>query len=640
MFQYRLFVWAVCLLLLPVSAASQSLQSSLNTVVASIADEPITLEEVVQHYQQNNIDQSYTRTDIEEFLPYYINFRLKLTYGKGQGYGHQDEISEELQEYTMQAALAKWRDNVVEDFLLDQFIERRSEERRAFHLLIALDAQSHPMESLNARNRLIEARSKFLSGTPIDQLDREYSTFRGHRSMGGQLPWVTAGVTIKPFEDVLYSLQPGEISMPVRTQFGYHLILLQDVKEAQPARKISHIYFQGAIPEDGEHPVAAEAYTFLESGVEWDDVVRQFTNDTQTKETGGDIGWIGRTSQFNGDFVDSVLSLDVDAPFSEPIQSSYGVHIFRVDSVRTYHNERHRFEDLKKQYEDLPGSRASQRDVLNFVAREAHLSINENVKTEIADFAITVRDQNISQSVLPQSVSVQTLISSNNKNYTAGDFWSWIGSRYADATVGQMSTDWIMEYRDHIVRDIMIDETRARFDDFDDQIRQFRDGLIVYNVTDQEVWNAETADSTQLRAFFNDHRERYQFDERYSYTLLASRQDSIVLEGIRAYEQGLSDDELRELIPQLSIVRDETANILSNPYHILTTLSEGEISEPFTYRNRSAVFILNEVLPPRPMTFEEAFHRVATDFQPIREEQFMEQLRNTYNLRIYSERIQ
>lgn len=609
-----------------------------NTVVATYQGHEVTLDELVDNYLKNSVDENFSASDLQEFLPFYLNYKLKLQYGLDRGFAEDDEVISEFESYTQQAAYAYWLENDVKDRLFQQFVNRNAYELKSFHILHRLEENSHPSDVIDARTAMLEARQKYLDGTPIEELDREYSTHVRGQSAGGSLPWFSAGTTVKPFEDALYALEEGEISMPVRTQFGYHLILLQEKRERTPDRFVKHIFFRSG-GDEAQREAANTAYDSLESGMGWAEAVQSFSEDGSSVSRDGNIGWVGYGSQFTQEFIDTIIRLDADRSYSEPILTNYGHHIFRVDSVRTYQNTEQKERDLRQRYEQLPTQRAGQKDVINRLSEVGNLQINDQALSELTAYFQRNASHKLGEIEPHNSALSPLLISFNAEDYHNRDFWNWISQKYPEATTKQFDLHWFDDYKEHIINSRIVELTSEEYPEFNNDIENYLNGLIVFQVSDEEIWNPATADSAELKQFFDENRDNYRYETRYSYVLLASRSDSVLNAGIDAVKENQTPEEIRQSFSELGVFTDTTANISEEPFSRIGDMSKKTFSEHFEYRNRMSVLYLEEILSPRNMTFEEAFNRVASDYQPIREKNFLDRLYQRYSAEMYTDRI-
>jgi len=639
-FSSVLLTLIVCLSVSAQAQTSASLEQDLSTVVAEISDNSITLEDLLQYYERNNIEDGYRAEDLKEFLPFYVDYKLKLAFGRDQGLYSDPDILQEFEDYSKQAAFSFWLENEIKKELEDEFIERSRYELKSSHVLIQLNQTATDDQLEEARQQLLEARQKFLDGeATMEELNQEYSSSAQGRSAGGDLPWFSAGVTVKPFEDVLYNLEENELSEPVRTQFGLHIIHLEERRERTPQRNVSHIFFRGSRNDLSAEMLADSAYASLQRGRPWNDVVQQFSQDGTSSESGGDLGWVGYGTQYSVEFIEAVLSVDPVASFSQPVRTNYGYHIFRIDSVRSFEDDQQRREELLTRLEELPRYKANRQQVLERLSDVGNFTSNSSTMNSIREF-FTESDSVVVQNVnFPSRLDQQTLYTFNGQAYTASDFKDWLNDTHENRSTAEFDDLWFDMYEDYILDSQVIPMTMNRFPEFERETEGFLNGLVVFKVSDDNIWNIETADSTQLERYYKRNVDNYRFKERYDYTLLASRDDSVLNAALEMTKNSVTADSISRTFNNIAAARDSVETPAEEIVAVLDSTEIGDISDKFTYRNRDAYLIYHQLLEPRTMTFNEAFYRVGSDYQPIREENFMNELRSEYRVRIYPERI-
>jgi len=599
-------------------------------VIATIADEPVTIEELKTNLNRNRNSDEIDSTEIYEFYSSYINYRLKLYEGYQKGFHKDSTILAEFNEYASEIANRFWIENEIERERIETFKNRFNHELKAFHILKELPGAALPGDTAEVYNTLISVRDSLLNGANIEMMNDRHSSKREGRPVGGQLSWITAGTTIEPFENVLYKLEPGEISLPVRSQFGYHLILLQEKRPRTPHRHIKHIFVRKKEDENGLHKIN-RAYKALKADSSWSDVLKNYTEDPSTQNRDGALGWVGYGARFPAEMVDFAMQTSPYSAYSEPYEASYGYHIMKVDSVRSFKNADQKEEFIVNKLENLGRLNPDQKDVYNRIAEESNLSIN---RENFSELLRSGADLSVSRS--PQSEN--SLIEFNNKTYTWSDFQFWLDNVASDEEVMQ-SGNIIESYRDYLIEQNLVDYTRNQFPEFAEQVDHFLEGLIVFKVNEENIWNPEEVDRAQLQAFYESNQQNYKKGKTYHYTEISAPSDSIMQNVSRDLSNGFSSDEISERFKEVYIHQDSTHYPQNPAYSVVETLIPGEFSEPTTVSDRVIIYLLNDVNNERTLSFDEAFDRVFTDYQPTREENYMDQLKSDYNLQLYPENL-
>lgn len=621
----KILISSIITLFIILPTEAQAFQSNYNsdTEVARIGNQPVYLSEVLDNYRINQTHEEIETTELIEFLPSYIEYRLKLKKGLDDGLDQNPEILAEMEEFGRQAARIYWLENEIKYQIISEYKERSNSELKAYHILIEVPENASHEETEAIYMQLLEARQLLIDGADPAEVNRTYSTERNGNYMGGSLPWITAGRTVKPFEDALYSLETGEISGPVRTQFGYHVIYLQAKRERSPDRRVSHIYFQDT-EEQSAAELAAEAYQALMNGTQWNDAVERYSLDRSGVHRGGSIGWVGYAMQFPEPFIDAVMSEDPDAAFSEPVEMAYGYHIIRIDSVRTYPDEEQQMEDIISDLERLQRLSPNEDDIIEALKSEGHFTVNEDAKEAIlsaGETGLSTFDIN------------KTLVVFNEKVHTLGDYVAFSRKTESDAATA------IKEFFNGVVLSEIIDLTSAKFPAFKSQITNFLDGLIVFRVNEDYIWNMQAADRDSLKAHFELNKENYRLDTQYTYYTVSSFSDSLIHKAKSLVESGLKPEKLSEQMDAISVRQHTTVNRGAADYAILEKLEPMEVSEIQVSGVRHTFYYIENIEQPRQMTFEEAFSRVVHDYQPIHEAYFIEQLKKEFKVELFSENI-
>lgn len=632
---------AICLVYSVVFISCSGINQTTSTknpdsiIVGEVDGTEITYGELKESFSTGSASGDNSLTDLKEFLPVYLDYRAKLVSAQESGYFDDETVLEEYELYSKQAAYSYWLENKIRPALFDEFKSKYDLELKSSHLLVALPQNATPADTLEAYNSLIEARDKFLNGVSMPELDASYSTKRQGRSMGGDLPWFTQGTTVPEFEDVLFSLDVGEISMPFRTQFGYHVVLLEDKRERQPDRRLSHIFvnpnFQARIDS---------AYVALKKGQSWSEAVIEYTMDTPSSSNGGLIGWVNYGSRYRSDFVDSAMQVDPENAFSEPVQTSYGYHIFRVDTVRTFTSVAEKDKFLMEQLESSNSFRKSNTFVTSWLndtySKGNHTEIRERIATDIkAKDSLLISDYQ-----LPAELGDQKIFEVDDMSFSTSDFVDYLKETRGERYSLSFTVNWFNDFEQAMIDANLTNLTLKYFPDFSSQTKNYLNGLVVYQINEDSVWSAATVDTTELRSIYENNPEEYTYDTRYWYHMISSGRDTSLEKAINFVLEGGSPDSIRARGISVAVSTDSTGAFQSEPFDKLAEIEIGTFSEKFKYNNRDAVFYLNDILPPRPMTFDEAFNRLLSVYQPVREQEWLQRMRNKYSIKTYPDKLE
>ncbi len=623
-------------------------RSVSSNVVGVVGGDQVFLEELVSQYERNNITGEKADTtrirELAEFLDLYLLYRAKLLEAKEQGLFVSEEIIQELRQYELQYAIPYWIENEIQDKLIDEYIFRSKREIDATHILIAVPEGATPSDTLHAYNQLIEARNKFLAGEDFEKLSNEYSTIFDGRSMGGPLGYFSAGWAVKPFEDAAFSLDVGQVSMPFSTQFGYHIVLVKDIRERKTDRFVSHIYFNARSGTqeyaDSLFNVANDLYRRLENGDDWAQLVQQYSHDQRSVEFDGQIGWINYGA-YDNSFTDPVFAVPNDqiGKPRPPIQTAYGIHVIKVDSVRTYSDPLVERAEALAALRNLPSFRDQRGLVLNRIRQDVkEFVFLDNVKLfyGMNSGKDTIK---VADTIIPADVASRVIYELGGQTYTISDYHEFIKSHSPLMTWSGVNDLLFDAFKDKKVEEKLLEITNERYEDYRNTIQNYLEGLAVFKLTEDEVWNYSRTDSASLVSLFESNRSDYQFPRRYDVVRMAARTDSLLNEAQSKILAGANPDSLRNELPGLSVVRETISDLSNEPFNKLQGLTSGNFTEVFDFRSTRNLLFLEKIREPESMTFDEAFFRLVSDYQPIRENTWNNKLRQKFRIQSYPANI-
>jgi len=623
---------------------SKQLQNE--TVIAEVKGNTIYLSELYQQFKRTSVQTDNSEiidyvSELSAFLPLYVDYRAKLESAKDAGLFTDPEITEELSSYELQTAFPYWLENKIKADLLNELDERSQIELNASHILINLPNNPTPSDTLRVYNRLLDARTQALSGADFDSLSSVYSSVQNGRSVGGPLGYFSGGWAVKEFEDVAYSLSKDQVSMPFRTQFGYHIIKLHDQRPSSPDRLVSHVFLRVS-NEDQVDEVLEQAlvgYNEYQSGViDWANFVQNYSQDPQSGPVEGRIGWVNH-GRYDARFTDVVMNIEKPGDITSPFFSGYGVHVVKLDSIKTYTSEEQRLIELNGRLQSLPRFRNNRSYTLKSVRNSGTEVIHNST---LSSFESLLQEQkNVPYASIPltDEVMKQPVYSLNNSTHTLGEYLEWIINN-TDAT---SSNNYLYSYRDEFFNAMaekqIVPITKQVFPEFGKLSQEYLNGLVIFKISEDSIWNYSKIDTARVYELYEANKDSYSYDTRYFYTRISAINDSLTLAARSALISGIPQDSVRRQLNGVVIRDDVVSDISEAPFTYLSELEVGESTDSFDYRNRPTVFILNKIDQARPMSFDEAFFRVVSEYQPIREKEWLNRLRSLYQVQSFPEAI-
>ncbi|MFN9800441.1 MAG: peptidylprolyl isomerase, partial [Bacteroidota bacterium] len=265
-------------------------------VVLTVAGERVTLEEFENIFRKNNRDTVITRQALEEYMEMFINFKLKVRAAKDMGMDTVAKFRNELAGYRAQLARPYMNDDAMLGELVKQAYERKKEEIRASHILIKCDPGAAPADTLNAFNRIRQLRERIMNGEDFGAVALESSEDPSAKSNSGDLGYFTVFQMVYPFEEAAYNTQAGQVSQPIRTRYGYHLVKVVDRRPARGEILVAHIMVKDRKDESGAQvgeQKIQEIYQKLLAGEKFEELASKYSEDGSTSKKGGELPWFG-----------------------------------------------------------------------------------------------------------------------------------------------------------------------------------------------------------------------------------------------------------------------------------------------------------------------------------------------------------
>src|SRR5688572_25403022 len=336
----HLLVIGAATLVLAGCKSSKPNASAPQPVIETIGSTPVYTPEFQYVYNKNNAnsDNAYSKASLEEYLNLYTNFRLKVMEAEAKGLDTTEAFRRELEGYKQQLAQPYLTEKSVTDKLVREAYDRMKKEINASHILINVNPDAEPKDTLAAYNKIADLRKRALGGEDFEKLAKEFSEDPSAKENGGKLGYFTALQMVYPFEDAAYKTDKGQISQPVRTRFGFHILKVNDIRDAQGEIKVSHIMVR-ATPNMPKADSAEakrkvdEIYKRVQKNENWDKLASQFSEDAGSANNGGDLPWFG-TGRMIPSFEDAAFKLQKPGDISNPVQTPYGWHIIKLEEKR------------------------------------------------------------------------------------------------------------------------------------------------------------------------------------------------------------------------------------------------------------------------------------------------------------------
>jgi len=500
-------------------------------VLFSVGNTPVTVEEFKYIYNKNNARDSspstlYSRQKVNEYLDLFINFKLRIEDAKALGLDTATAFTKEYYKYRQQIAQPYLTDRTVNDMLIEEAYTRMGTEVRASHILVLVDANAKPKDTLEAYNKAVKLRDSLVKyGKSFPEMARKYSEDPSAVNNSGDLGYFTAMMLIYPFENAAYNLKDkGDISMPIRTRFGYHIISLTDKRPNRGDIKVRHIMI-GTSPNDPlEKQKVAKAkvdslHALLQRGIGFQELASQYSDHYASRANGGEMSPFNDFSEFPQEFKDAAFSLQKDGDFTLPFKTDYGWHIMQRVELIKLKSKKELESSIRDQIERDSRSEKSKDVAINKFKKDLKFKGNKNpyklLSKYINDSALI--KATVNATMLKADAATKKVFKVQDNTYTVAEWVSWIATnqeenRYPNAKTA--AADYYKRFSDEIILNTYDVQLESRFPDFANISKEYKEGLLLYDVKEKKIWNATINDTAGQRVWYNTHTGNFMWKQR------------------------------------------------------------------------------------------------------------------------------
>lgn len=599
-----------------------------------IDSKPITVEEFVYLYKKNNQGRKdeFTREKIDEYIDLLINFKLKVREAESRGIDSSPEFVKELNGYKEE--LKKPFTAEVDELkkLTEQAYKRLGQEVKASHILINVGPEAAPADTLDAFNKAIAIRSSAVQGEDFEKLAREFSEDPSAKMNGGNLGYFSALQMVFPFEEAAYHMNVGEVSNPIRTQFGYHLIKVFDKRPSSGEVEVSHILIRGS--DDNARKLIDEVYGQLQHSGNWDTLCVKYSQDPGTKDNGGRLRPFGMGALASApQFEEAAFSLKEAGSISKPVQTSYGWHIIRLERkipLPPYVELKASLEKKVARDERMAISKAlaEERRRRKFNYQETPLLKNKLEK--LADSSLIKGNWKPDKTGVNESDELFTV---EGRPVLIKNFASYVVNHQTSSKMTPI--DYLQNLYDQFV-----DEKLASLEDvklqqanpeYRKMVNEYREGILLFNIMEVEVWNKASADSVGQREYYDGHPEKYNAGLRIEARIF-STEDKEFSDLIKTkMEKGdtLSRDDTRQF---KSIVNFRSYEKGDNK--VIDQISWSIGLHQLETDGKYYLVEISKLVPPGRKAFEEVRASVISDYQDSLEKEWISELKKKYPVKV------
>lgn len=593
----------------------------------------------------------------QDFLTRYVDYKLKVAAAKRAGMHQDSTILLEIESYRSNLARPYLLESEVLEPLTRELYDRQQEVIDVSHILVRVDGNAPPQDTLAAFNRMQAIRDSVGMGHDFGELAIRHSDDPSARverqpiGYKGRLGYRKGGGLVKPFEDMMYATEIGDTSPVFRTRFGYHILIVHDRQVTQPDIEIAHIMIRpkGPTPEDTAQVMQtiAQIQERMTNGSTFEEMAQEFSEDASSSPRGGVLGRVSYDAILPT-MRDAAFALENVGDVSDAVVTPFGIHLIKLlgrIEPQTYDEA---YSDLKSTVTRLERGKAAERAFGEEVMTARGARVDTTLLMQLLD---GIPNDSLRWAVQQGTFTLDNqeatpLAFMGDSTYVVGDLVSFAKRSPLDAEAERESQ--ILGIMDQFLAEKAIVYEAAALEDRDPQFAQtmqdFRDGLVLFKLMEDSVWTAASADTAGLRAYYDARAETYRFSDRTRVISFTHSSDSLLNVVRNQFLNGTSIDDLHQSFGTDSVdaVRFDTTYIAEQTnsiYDNALNIAENALTMPISYRGSFIVLLNDGIAPARQKTFEEARTEALSAYQDLVEQEMLARLRDEYAVVEFPERL-
>lgn len=629
-------------------------QNSTKEVLFTIDNKPYFTDEFSRVYNKNlDLVKDESQKDLNQYLELFVGYKLKISKAYNLGLQNGLAYQNELKSYRIQLSKNYTSDSKVTKELIDEAYNRSLKEIKAAHILIMVDENATPEDTLKAYNQILNLRKRAISGEDFGKLASENSQDPSAKENKGDLGYFSAFRMLYTFETAAYKTPKGTISNIVRTRFGYHLIKVEDVRDNRGEVAVAHIMIlnpeaaaDGKVDTDKAKNTIQEIYKKLQQGEKFEDLAKQFSEDKSSSSKGGVINRFGSGQLSSEEFETIAFSLSKEKPISEPFKTQFGWHIVKLI-------DKFPVKTLEEMQSDLE-TKVSKDDRSRLIVASMTEKLRKKYTVKRDDKLFAVVSKLITNDFYEGKWDVPANLKEFNanlftinkvKSLTGASFLTYVKAQQKSPNtlkpIAKLIDKLYQSYIDQELAQYYDDNLENEFPEFSAVMDEYRDGLLLFDLMEKEIWTKSKIDTLGLKSFYDKNLKNYNWKNRLDVTVLSSTKS----DEIKKAEKLLKQDKTADFIKEKLNLKDGVVNVMSkvgifeegNEILPKNLKFETGISEIIKEGEYYFVTKVNKTLPAGSKTLVECKGKVINDYQQYLEENWVKDLKNEFKVEVNQE---
>ena len=620
-------------------------QNNTKQVLFTIDDKPYYTDEFSRIYKKNlDLVKDDSQKDLNQYLQLFVGYKLKVKKAYKLGLQNGPQYQSELKSYRAQLAKNYFNDTKITEELVEEGYNRLQKEIRASHILILVDENASPEDTLKAYKKIEDISKKAIAGEDFENLAVQYSEDPSAKENKGDLGYFSAFRMVYPFENAAYNTQKGKISKIIRTRFGYHILKINDIRVNRGEITVAHIMILKPKPEETDknaENTINEIYKKIQQGEKFEDLAKQFSEDKSSSSKGGVLNRFSSGQLSSEEFENVAFSLDKAGDISKPFQSEFGWHIVKLIEKHPIKS----MDEMKSELETKIGKDDRSKKItasLNEKLRKKYTYKRDNKQYSLISKLVT-NDFYDSKWALPENAKDFTapILTINTKKIDGKTFLDFIDkqqkaglkikplSKLVDTLYDKFLDEQLTAYYD--------ENLETEFPEFANVMEEYRDGLLLFDLMEKEIWDRAKTDTLGLKNFYDEHKMEHMWKKRVDVTIASSTNQDMIKKAQAFLKKNEKPQVIKDKLNLNNVINVMTNNgVFEEGSDALPKTMKYDVGVSDVFKEGEYYFVtkVDKILPESVKTLDECKGKIVNDYQQYLEQRWVDDLKQEFIVKI------
>jgi peptidyl-prolyl cis-trans isomerase SurA len=597
----------------------------------------VSKEEFLRAYNKNKSTEEDKEKAIREYATLYSEFKLKVQAAKELKIDTLYQIKNDLDNFRHQVEGGYLNDEKSFEVLLSQALKRSQYDLHLLHYSINIDPNSTTSDTLKAFKAMQSLYENLASPTADFQKSEEINF--------SDLGFITVFSLPYQYENIVYNLKPGDVSLPYRSKKSWHVFKLIEQRRSVGKWKVAQILFTFPQNPDDQikikiRKVADSVYKLLKAGADFGKMAREMSEDKLTYLNNGEIPEFG-TGKYEYSFEKEVVQLSKDGDIAAPFETKFGIHLIkRISHTPTpayLEDEALVFEIKNKLMQDNRVKIAKEKFARDVKQKIGFKLLNALKEAELLRLADSIVINPEKEDVFAAAVINKPIIGFSKSMLKVKDWLNYVKDNKInnDLYSGETNAQLWERYKEFAILEYYKNHLEEFNSDFAYQMQEFKEGNMLFEVMEKQVWSKAGEDTIGLLSYYNANKEKYKWAKSADVLIMNCATEDLAQQTINDIQSGASWKELVELREgelqgdsgrlELAQINSSSDAFTPGSFSTITLNADGTASFMRYYRFYESGL---------QRSFEDSKGLLINDYQPIIEKKWMDELRKKYPVKI------